>query len=81
MAQRVVDPGERQGQNDSSVRRGPFYPKAHDGCRGFSTLQVLAQVIHTYPTQAEAIKLAAEANERTRTTPRLKALAARWLAR
>jgi len=44
-------------------------------------LRALAQVIHTYPTQAEAIKLAAEAYERTRMTPRLKALAGRWLAR
>jgi pyruvate/2-oxoglutarate dehydrogenase complex dihydrolipoamide dehydrogenase (E3) component len=44
-------------------------------------LRALARVIHTYPTQAEAIKLAAEAYERTRMTPRLKALVARWLAR
>jgi pyruvate/2-oxoglutarate dehydrogenase complex dihydrolipoamide dehydrogenase (E3) component len=44
-------------------------------------LRALARVIHSYPTQAEAFKQAAEAYERTRLTPRRKALAARWLAR
>lgn len=43
-------------------------------------LRALAQVIHTYPTQAEAIKMAADAYNRTRLTPWLKALARRWLA-
>ncbi len=43
-------------------------------------LRALAQVVHTYPTQAEAIKMAADAYTRTRLTPTLKALARRWLA-
>jgi len=43
-------------------------------------LRALAQVVHTYPTQAEAIKMAADAYNRTRLTPMLKALARRWLA-
>jgi membrane-associated protease RseP (regulator of RpoE activity) len=44
-------------------------------------LRALAKVIHTYPTQAEAIKMAAEAYCRTRLTPQRKSLAKRWLAR
>ena len=43
-------------------------------------LRAFARVIHTYPTQAEAIKVAAYAYERTRLTPVLKYLSARWLA-
>jgi pyruvate/2-oxoglutarate dehydrogenase complex dihydrolipoamide dehydrogenase (E3) component len=43
-------------------------------------LRELARVIHTYPTQAEAIKMAADAYTRTRLTPTLKSLARRWLA-
>ena len=43
-------------------------------------LRALARVIHTYPTQAGAIKMAAEAYSRTRLTPTLKALTQRWLA-
>jgi pyruvate/2-oxoglutarate dehydrogenase complex dihydrolipoamide dehydrogenase (E3) component len=43
-------------------------------------LRDLARVIHTYPTQAEAIKMAAEAYNRTRLTPTLKSLTRRWLA-
>lgn len=44
-------------------------------------LRALARVVHTFPTQAEAIKMAAEAYERSRLTDRLKQVAARWLAR
>jgi hypothetical protein len=44
-------------------------------------LRALARVVHTFPTQAEAIKMAAEAYERTRLTDRLKGVAAAWLAR
>jgi pyruvate/2-oxoglutarate dehydrogenase complex dihydrolipoamide dehydrogenase (E3) component len=44
-------------------------------------LREFARVIHTYPTQAEAIKMAAAAYERSRLTPRRKALSKRWLAR
>jgi pyruvate/2-oxoglutarate dehydrogenase complex dihydrolipoamide dehydrogenase (E3) component len=43
-------------------------------------LSGLARVIHTYPTQAEAIKQAADAYNRTRLTPALKWLSKRWLA-
>ena len=44
-------------------------------------LRALARVIHTYPTQAEAIKMAAEAYDRARVTPARKAVTQRWLAR
>jgi mercury(II) reductase len=40
----------------------------------------LGAVIHPYPTQAEAIKQAADAYNRTRLTPMVKAFFARWLA-
>lgn len=43
-------------------------------------LRVLARVIHAYPTQAEAIKMAADAYNRTRVTPMLKSLTRHWLA-
>jgi pyruvate/2-oxoglutarate dehydrogenase complex dihydrolipoamide dehydrogenase (E3) component len=42
-------------------------------------LRAFARVIHAYPTQAEAIKMAADAYNRTRLTPTLKALSRRWL--
>ena len=37
----------------------------------------ISQVIHSYPTQAEAIRRAADEYNRTRLTPRV----ARWLSR
>jgi pyruvate/2-oxoglutarate dehydrogenase complex dihydrolipoamide dehydrogenase (E3) component len=43
-------------------------------------LKTLANVIHTYPTQAEAIKHVADAYNRTRLTPFVKKLFNRWLA-
>ena len=43
-------------------------------------LRDLAKVIHTYPTQAEAFKKAADAYNRTRLTPMLKFLSKHWLA-
>jgi pyruvate/2-oxoglutarate dehydrogenase complex dihydrolipoamide dehydrogenase (E3) component len=43
-------------------------------------LRVLARVIHAYPTQAEAIKMAADAYNRTRVTPMIKSLTQSWLA-
>ena len=43
-------------------------------------LKALSAVIHPYPTQAEAIKQAAEAYNRTRLTPRTKRLFQRWFA-
>jgi len=44
-------------------------------------LGTLARVIHAYPTQAEAIKKAADAYTRTRLTPSIRWLLRRWLAR
>ena len=44
-------------------------------------LRALARVVHTYPTQAEAIKMVADAYNRTRLTPTLRSLSRRWLAR
>lgn len=43
-------------------------------------LGALSGVIHPYPTQAEAIKKAADAFSRSRLTPTVKKLFARWLA-
>lgn len=43
-------------------------------------LGTLSSVIHTYPTQAEAIKQAADAYNRTRLTPFIKGLFTRWFA-
>ena len=43
-------------------------------------LRALSKVIHTYPTQAEAFKKAADAYNRTRLTPLVKVLSQRWLA-
>jgi pyruvate/2-oxoglutarate dehydrogenase complex dihydrolipoamide dehydrogenase (E3) component len=40
----------------------------------------LAGVVHPYPTQAEAIRKAADAYNRTRLTPRVKRLFQAWLA-
>ena len=44
-------------------------------------LRTLARVIHAYPTQAEAIRQAADAYNRTRLTPRIQSRLRRWLAR
>jgi pyruvate/2-oxoglutarate dehydrogenase complex dihydrolipoamide dehydrogenase (E3) component len=43
-------------------------------------LGALADVIHPYPTRAEAIRKAADAYNRTRLTPRVKNLFERWLS-
>jgi pyruvate/2-oxoglutarate dehydrogenase complex dihydrolipoamide dehydrogenase (E3) component len=43
-------------------------------------LRALAAVIHAYPTQAEAIRKAADACSRARLTPTVRALLRRWLA-
>ncbi len=43
-------------------------------------LKTLTQVIHPYPTQAEAIRKVANDYNRTRMTPRVKSLFERWLA-
>jgi pyruvate/2-oxoglutarate dehydrogenase complex dihydrolipoamide dehydrogenase (E3) component len=42
-------------------------------------LGTIANVIHPYPTQAEVIKKAADAWNRTRLTPTVKRLFAWWL--
>jgi pyruvate/2-oxoglutarate dehydrogenase complex dihydrolipoamide dehydrogenase (E3) component len=44
-------------------------------------LRTLSRVIHAYPTQAEAIRHAADAYNRTRLTPRVRARLQRWLTR
>jgi mercury(II) reductase len=43
-------------------------------------LGTVAKVIHSYPTQAEGIRKAADAYLRSRLTPTLKKLSSRWLA-
>lgn len=43
-------------------------------------LSTLARVIHAYPTQADAIRMAANAYTRTRLTPTVRKLLGRWLA-
>lgn len=43
-------------------------------------LKTLAQVIHPYPTQAEAMRKVADAYNRTRLTPTVKGLFERWFA-
>ena len=43
-------------------------------------LKKLSAVIHPYPTQAEAIKQVADAYNRTRLTPGIKSLFAKWLS-
>ena len=42
-------------------------------------LRALAGVIHAYPTQAGAIRMAADAYQRSRLTPLIQRMAARWL--
>ena len=42
-------------------------------------LGAMARVIHPYPTQAEAIRKLGDAYNRTRLTPLVKNLFARWL--
>jgi len=43
-------------------------------------LKTVSQVIHSYPTQAEAIRKAGDAYNRTRLSPFVMALSRRWLA-
>ena len=43
-------------------------------------LGTISRVIHSYPTQAEAIRKAGDAYNRTRLTPFVRALSRRWLA-
>jgi pyruvate/2-oxoglutarate dehydrogenase complex dihydrolipoamide dehydrogenase (E3) component len=43
-------------------------------------LKTVSQVIHSYPTQAEAIRKVGDAYNRTRLSPFLKSISSRWLA-
>lgn len=43
-------------------------------------LGAIASTIHPYPTQAEGIKRVADAFNRTRLTPSVKSLFAKWLS-
>jgi hypothetical protein len=43
-------------------------------------LRTIAETIHPYPTQAEAIKKIGDASNRTRLTPFVKSVLAKWLA-
>ena len=43
-------------------------------------LKTISQVIHPYPTQAEAIKQVGDAFNRTRLTPRARRILSRWFA-
>ncbi len=43
-------------------------------------LKTLSRVIHPYPTQAEAIKQAADAYNRSRLTPILKKVLRKWFS-
>jgi pyruvate/2-oxoglutarate dehydrogenase complex dihydrolipoamide dehydrogenase (E3) component len=47
---------------------------------GKVSLKTIANVIHPYPTQAEAIRQVAEAYNRTRLTPGVRKLFTRWFA-
>ena len=92
---RAVTDGEEQGFVKIHVRQGSdrilgatvVARHAGEMINGISLaitsgigLRALARVIHTYPTQADAIKMAAEAYNRTRLTPTVKSLTKRWLA-
>jgi pyruvate/2-oxoglutarate dehydrogenase complex dihydrolipoamide dehydrogenase (E3) component len=44
-------------------------------------LKTLSSIVHPYPTQAEAIRRAADAYNRTRLTPLVKGLFKTWFAR
>jgi hypothetical protein len=46
---------------------------------GHLGLRTLSNVIHTYPTQTEAIKQVADAYNRSRLTPFVKGLFTKWL--
>ncbi|MGC2462664.1 MAG: hypothetical protein WA446_17095 [Steroidobacteraceae bacterium] len=76
----------RQG-NDQILRATVVASHAGEMINGLSLaisagigLRALARVIHTYPMQAEAIKMAADAYSRKRLTPMLRSLSKRWLA-
>ena len=43
-------------------------------------LKTIGEVIHSYPTEAGAIRRAADAYNNARLTPRSKCLTTRWMA-
>ena len=93
-ANRAVTDGEEEGFVKVHVRKGSdeivgaTIVAAHAGemiseitlamTHGIG-LGAFANVIHPYPTQAEAIKAAADLYTRTRLTPRVKRLFEAWL--
>ena len=92
---RAIVDGEQEGMVKVHVRRGTdrivgaTIVARHAGemisevtvaMAGKVGLGRLAGVIHPYPTQAEAIKRAGDAYNRTRLTPRAKALTTRLMA-
>jgi pyruvate/2-oxoglutarate dehydrogenase complex dihydrolipoamide dehydrogenase (E3) component len=58
---------------------GEMLPELTLGMTRGVGLGAIARVIHPYPTQAEAIRKLGDAYNRTRLTPLVKALFARWL--
>ena len=93
---RAITDGEEEGFVKIHVREGSdtilgatiVARHAGDMINGISVaivagigLRTLARVIHAYPTQAEAIKKAADAYNRTRLTRFFAWLARRWLNR
>ena len=93
---RAITDGEEEGFVKIHVREGSdtilgatiVARHAGDMINGISVamvagigLRTLARVVHAYPTQAEAIKKAADAYNRTRLTPFFAWLARRWLNR
>ncbi len=92
---RAITDGEQEGFVKIHVRRGTdrivgaTIVAAHAGemisevsvaMAGKVGLGKLSEVIHPYPTQAEAIKKAADDFSRTRLTPTVKKLFSGWLA-
>jgi pyruvate/2-oxoglutarate dehydrogenase complex dihydrolipoamide dehydrogenase (E3) component len=61
-------------------RAGDLISEVSVAMAGGLGLGRLASVIHPYPTRAEAIRQLGDAYNRTRLTPRVKSLFARWLA-
>lgn len=91
---RAITDGEREGFVKVQVRKGTdrivgaTIVARHAGemiseitlaMVGNIGLRTLATVIHPYPTQAEAIKLVADAYNRTRLTPFIQRVFRRWL--
>jgi len=68
------------GSNDRCTGMREEMISESPGHGGVTWAKTLANVIHTYPTQAEAIKQVADAYNRTRLTPFVQRLfAGGWL--